>query len=134
MYSIKLIDFEKPEILFFWLEVVNYEVCKLHVIFNAWIMSLQVIRAQLPSSSSPYLILTVSKTREIENSCSAYIYLILCSRTRGGAAGPSVHRSLDSPATQESRLKYVQLLDPHTRANRWMHTTWHHLPGKVMIN
>ncbi|GFR79828.1 hypothetical protein ElyMa_000565000 [Elysia marginata] len=48
--------------------------------------------------------------------------------TRGGVAGPSVHRSLDSPVTQESRLKYVQLLDPHTRANRWMHTTWHHLP------
>ncbi|RUS73640.1 hypothetical protein EGW08_018595 [Elysia chlorotica] len=47
---------------------------------------------------------------------------------RGGVAGPSVHRSLDFPITQESRLKYVQLLDPHTRANRWMHTTWHHLP------
>ncbi|KAK6195335.1 hypothetical protein SNE40_000789 [Patella caerulea] len=27
-----------------------------------------------------------------------------------------------------TRLKYLRLQEPETRAKRWMHTTWHHLP------
>merc|ERR1711976_465125 len=29
----------------------------------------------------------------------------------------------------EGRLRYIRLLTPHTRANKWMHQTWHHLPN-----
>lgn len=48
---------------------------------------------------------------------------------RGQAATPAMRRSLDSNLDgRESKLKYVRLLDPQTRSNRWMHTTWHHLP------
>ncbi|KAH9493220.1 hypothetical protein Btru_020919 [Bulinus truncatus] len=36
-------------------------------------------------------------------------------------------RAPGSPV-KESKLKYIQLLDPETRANRWMYSTWHHLP------
>lgn len=28
----------------------------------------------------------------------------------------------------DGNLRYVRLLTPNTRENRWMHTTWHHLP------
>ncbi|XP_045200081.1 uncharacterized protein LOC123554174 isoform X3 [Mercenaria mercenaria] len=28
----------------------------------------------------------------------------------------------------DGKLRYVRLLTPDTRENRWMHTTWHHLP------
>lgn len=28
----------------------------------------------------------------------------------------------------DGKFRYVRLLTPHTRENRWMHTTWHHLP------
>ena len=31
-------------------------------------------------------------------------------------------------------LKYVQLLDEGTRRERWMHTTWHHLPHYRLVN
>merc|ERR1711913_27277 len=48
---------------------------------------------------------------------------------RGQAATPAIRRSLDSSMQErESKLKYVRLLDNQTRSNRWMHTTWHHLP------
>nr|KAG5703075.1 hypothetical protein BaRGS_016236 [Batillaria attramentaria] len=36
----------------------------------------------------------------------------------------------DSPR----RFKYVQQLDDETRQQRWMHTTWHHLPNYRLIN
>lgn len=26
------------------------------------------------------------------------------------------------------KFNYIRLLSPATRNNRWMHTTWHHLP------
>jgi hypothetical protein len=26
------------------------------------------------------------------------------------------------------KFNYIRLLSPATRSNRWMHTTWHHLP------
>ncbi|CAL1533590.1 unnamed protein product [Lymnaea stagnalis] len=42
---------------------------------------------------------------------------------------PQPRESKESPVKgKESKLKYIQLLDPETRTNRWMHTTWHHLP------
>lgn len=28
----------------------------------------------------------------------------------------------------DGNLRYIRLLTPKTRENRWMHTTWHHLP------
>lgn len=28
----------------------------------------------------------------------------------------------------DGKFRYVRLLTPNTRENRWMHTTWHHLP------
>lgn len=28
----------------------------------------------------------------------------------------------------DGKFKYIRLLTPDTRENRWMHTTWHHLP------
>lgn len=28
----------------------------------------------------------------------------------------------------DGKFKYIRLLTPHTRENKWMHTTWHHLP------
>lgn len=28
----------------------------------------------------------------------------------------------------DGNLRYIRLLTPNTRDNRWMHTTWHHLP------
>ncbi|KAL8568226.1 hypothetical protein ACOMHN_027749 [Nucella lapillus] len=31
-------------------------------------------------------------------------------------------------------LRYVNLLDDDTRRNRWMHTTWHHLPNYRLMN
>lgn len=29
----------------------------------------------------------------------------------------------------DGNLRYIRLLTPDTRENRWMHTTWHHLPS-----
>ncbi|XP_059139920.1 uncharacterized protein LOC131928036 [Physella acuta] len=36
----------------------------------------------------------------------------------------------DEPNVQgkETKLKFINLLEPEVRANRWMHTTWHHMP------
>jgi len=47
-----------------------------------------------------------------------------------GAAG--MRRSLDSG--KDSSLQYVRLLDDKTRNQRWMHTTWHHLPEYKIDN
>ncbi|PAA58919.1 hypothetical protein BOX15_Mlig011542g1 [Macrostomum lignano] len=46
------------------------------------------------------------------------------------AAGVSVSpkSAAQAPVSVPSQLRYIRLLSPDTRANRWMHTTWHHLP------
>ncbi|XP_076436498.1 uncharacterized protein LOC143276008 [Babylonia areolata] len=36
--------------------------------------------------------------------------------------------------SDSKRLRYLQLLDDDTRRQRWMHTTWHHLPNYRPIN
>jgi len=47
----------------------------------------------------------------------------------GEAKGAPVRRSLDSaPTGKRPSLKFVNLLTPEEKQDRWMHTTWHHLP------
>ena len=50
--------------------------------------------------------------------------------------GPSYECDGDASEGGEGRhgLKYVNLLDEGTRRQRWMHTTWHHLPNYRLVN
>ena len=41
-------------------------------------------------------------------------------------ARPQHFRSKTS--LNDGKLRYIRLLTPDARENRWMHTTWHHLP------
>lgn len=52
-----------------------------------------------------------------------------------GKPAGGVSKSFNTPRNRrrketinDGNLKYVRLLTPHTRENRWMHSTWHHLP------
>ncbi|KAL4219225.1 hypothetical protein ACF0H5_021807 [Mactra antiquata] len=43
-----------------------------------------------------------------------------------GAKKKNVRRRKET--ISDGNLRYIRLLTPNTRENRWMHTTWHHLP------
>lgn len=53
---------------------------------------------------------------------------------KGQAPTSTIRRSLDSSSGRDSKLKFVRLLDPADRNQRWMHTTWHHLPEYKIDN
>lgn len=58
-----------------------------------------------------------------------HIFLPFCSgKGNGPYADTSKLTVRGKTAQKNSRFNHLRLLSPGTRKERWMHTTWHHLP------
>lgn len=60
--------------------------------------------------------------------CNAYFLPFCSGKGNGPYADTSKLTVRGKTAQKNSRFNHLRLLSPGTRKERWMHTTWHHLP------
>jgi len=48
---------------------------------------------------------------------------------RRGGTGQDPNLPYSSDPLEEDKFRYIRILTPKTRRNKWMHQTWHHLPN-----
>lgn len=60
--------------------------------------------------------------------CNVYFLPFCSGKGNGPYADTSKLTVRGKTAQKNSRFNHLRLLSPGTRKERWMHTTWHHLP------
>ncbi|KAI0241762.1 hypothetical protein LSAT2_019490 [Lamellibrachia satsuma] len=76
--------------------------------------------------------LSENKTEVEEKDAVQHLIEVLKSeaqeRAQARSSDAGGRKAASDPEAYDPRMRYIRLLTPATRKNKWMHQTWHHLP------